>query len=144
VLNGLPPPVPSGLPPVSNEQQTANREVRLFFPCPDQVLQEIRTKFAFQIDDQEYSTCIGWIISRTAWLRTLYQKMYTKYPCMQKLPSPFDYFDTEMNTLQIKNTAMLFVLEPSNSLSSPQNHNLRSTSNHSNAVVQIIDDINEF
>jgi len=113
----------------------ANRSKdRLFFLIPEKVLEDVHAKFDFALDPKglEFSSCIGWLISRTAWLKTIYKDLLKKYSPLN-LPNPFDDYDTLLRETIIGNEArasVLSITQTSNpSIAMQQNNNNSNITN---------------
>jgi hypothetical protein len=119
----------------SAANSAANRSKdRLFFLIPEKVLEDVHAKFDFALDPKglEFSSCIGWLISRTAWLKTIYKDLLKKYS-PSNLPNPFDDYDTLLRETIIGNEArasVLSITQTSNpSIAMQQNNNNSNITN---------------
>jgi len=126
-------------PVADNETKTvSNRSPkRLFFLVPEKVLEDVRTQFSFDpaITKQEFLCCLGWLLSRTAWLKTIYTNLLKKYPnAFANLPNPFEDYEKALQETIIGNNARISVIPRNTSQSNlPRN---TSQFNNSNAIQQ--------
>jgi len=107
---------------------------RLFFLIPDQILKDLHSQFSFSLEckGQEFFACIGWLISRTIWLRNLYQDILMKKYPIKDLPNPFDNYEKELKEITIANEARTSLIQANNPpLLQTRNSSLPQTGNPS-------------